>query len=72
LKSDKPIRDDVIGVHLMSLDELLKKKLHELDESILAVSISPKQIDFEEKISLLCFNCKNYNSKFTCPPRIPN
>jgi len=55
----------------MSLEELLKTKLHELDTDIRAVSISPKQIDFEEKVSLLCFHCKNYNLKFTCPPRIP-
>jgi predicted metal-binding protein len=55
----------------MSLEELLKKKLLEFDSNIQGVSISPKDIDFQEKICLLCFHCKNFNSKFTCPPRIP-
>lgn len=55
----------------MSLEKLLQTKLVEFDASVHSVSISPKNIDFQEKICLLCFHCKNYNNKFTCPPRIP-
>jgi predicted metal-binding protein len=55
----------------MQIGELLKTKLHEFDENIHTAFISPKDIDFEEKVGLLCFQCKNYKNKFTCPPHIP-
>jgi predicted metal-binding protein len=55
----------------MSIEELIKEKVRELDPGIEAVYIASKEIVFEERISLLCFHCKNYNYKFTCPPRIP-
>ncbi len=51
--------------------QVLQKSLYMHDSSISAIQLAPKNIDFEEKILLLCFHCKNYNSKFTCPPRIP-
>lgn len=30
------------------------------------------EIIFEESVKLNCFYCKNYNKKWTCPPRIPD
>lgn len=27
-------------------------------------------LDFKESVKLLCFYCRNYNNKWTCPPRI--
>lgn len=33
--------------------------------------ISPKDLIFDEKVLLKCFDCKNYGNKMNCPPNIP-
>lgn len=53
------------------MKNILRRTLKEFDKDINSLPLSNDDIDFEEKISLFCFHCKNYNTKFTCPPRIP-
>lgn len=39
------------------------------------LKICPFPIDqmvFEERVKQKCFHCKNYGTKWTCPPRLPN
>lgn len=31
-----------------------------------------KDFKFEERVKINCFYCSKYNTKWTCPPRIPN
>jgi predicted metal-binding protein len=33
--------------------------------------INPKDIVFDPKVKLFCYNCVNHNKKLTCPPHIP-
>ncbi len=47
-----------------------------ITDSLLAKSVQVKPISytrliFEERVSLKCFQCRNYNVKWTCPPKIP-
>jgi len=35
-------------------------------------TIFPSDLIFDERARLKCFDCKNYNQKNTCPPKIPN
>lgn len=51
--------------------ELLRSELNAFDSGIQCVPLRPTEIDFEERVSLLCFHCRHYNSNFRCPPRIP-
>lgn len=46
---------------------------HEIAEydCIQLYNMSPKDLIFEERVKLNCFYCKNYNSSWKCPPRIP-
>ena len=46
----------------------LKEKYPELD----IVPIDLQNMVFEERVKQKCFHCKNYNYKWTCPPKIPN
>lgn len=55
----------------MSIEDEIQDELAKSAEDIRVKFISPQDIVFEERVSLLCFHCKNYNVKFTCPPRIP-
>lgn len=41
------------------------------DEPIKLYPMSPKDLVFEERVKLNCFYCKNYNTHWKCPPRIP-
>ncbi len=36
-----------------------------------ALPIDPKNIVFDPKVKLFCYNCVNHNKKLTCPPHIP-
>ncbi len=56
----------------MELIRLLQKELKIFDESILSLEISPGILEFEKRVQLLCFHCMHYNTKWTCPPRIPD
>ena len=54
----------------MNFEELkivLLEKYPELE----IVTINPHSFVFEERVKQKCFHCKNYNSKWTCPPKNP-
>lgn len=51
--------------------EILRRELEAYDRTIQCAPLSPSQVDFEERIHLLCFHCKHHGHTFTCPPRIP-
>jgi len=46
--------------------------LKEIDPRIESVEVSSKEIVFEERVRLACFNCGRYGVNHTCPPRIPD
>ncbi len=48
----------------------LKKRALELGAEF-AYVILPQEIIFDPRAYVKCFNCKNYNTKHTCPPEIP-
>jgi len=50
---------------------LLQAELNKFNANMVSVAISTSDIVFEERINMLCFHCKNYNVKFTCPPKFP-
>ena len=50
----------------------LQKELHTCDSKLELHTITSDKIVFEECVKLNCFYCKNYNHKWTCPPRIPD
>lgn len=56
----------------MDLVEVLQQALTLWDETILSLAISPRILEFESRVALLCFHCARYNNCWTCPPRIPN
>lgn len=56
---------------MVNIIALLQAELHKFNANMTAVPIKTADIVFEERISLLCFHCKNYNVKFTCPPKFP-
>lgn len=41
------------------------------DSPIRLYDMSPGDLVFEERVKLNCFYCKNYNTHWMCPPRIP-
>ena len=49
----------------------VKRLLAEKYPDLSIVPISHDAFVFEERVKQKCFHCKNYNSKWTCPPRIP-
>ena len=50
----------------------LKAELHTYDNELELYTITNDKIVFEESVKLNCFYCKNYDSNWTCPPRIPD
>lgn len=36
------------------------------------IYMDPKELKFEERVKINCFYCSKYDTKWTCPPRIPN
>lgn len=56
---------------MADMHALLIEKLKSINSDITAQKIELKDIVFEERMKLLCFHCACYNSKFTCPPKIP-
>lgn len=36
------------------------------------ISIKAENFVFEKRVTLNCFYCSKYNTKWTCPPKIPN
>lgn len=51
--------------------DYLKEKLIEFDDRLKIYKIDFQSIIFEERVALNCFYCSKYNTKWTCPPRIP-
>ena len=49
-----------------------KDKLYTYDTKLELHQITSDKIIFEEAVKLNCFYCKNYDNKWTCPPRIPD
>jgi predicted metal-binding protein len=50
----------------------LSEKLKDFDSNIKIYNIEFNQIVFENRVGINCFYCSKYNTKWTCPPRIPN
>ncbi len=40
--------------------------------NITVIGINHNSFVFEERIKQKCYHCKNYGTKWTCPPNIPN
>ena len=55
-----------------NMHDLLIKELKTINSNISAQKLNLTDCVFEERMKLLCFHCDCYNSKFTCPPKIPN
>ncbi len=56
----------------MDLFETLQEKVKNFDTSMSMFPINPRSLIFEERVLLKCFYCSRYDTKWTCPPRIPN
>lgn len=54
----------------MNLLMTLQKELKNL-KNINLIEIKINDIVFEDKVKLSCFYCSKYNTKWTCPPKIP-
>lgn len=53
-------------VMIDDLSELIKNK-----ENLELISIGVQNFVFENRVKLNCFYCSKYDTKWTCPPRIP-
>ena len=62
------------GKHPIKDEELAKLKERALElGATSAIVISPKDdLIFDDKVKLLCFNCKHYGTKHSCPSKIPD
>ena len=52
-----------------ALEEL--KKVIQVNPYLTLESIRSESFIFEKRVRLNCFYCTKYNTKWTCPPRIP-
>ena len=59
---------DIILINIDNLND----KIKEFDCNINIYKIKFDQIIFEDRVKLNCFYCSKYNTKWTCPPRIPD
>ena len=50
----------------------LAKALGSFNKGLEGVLVDPLDIYFEERVKLSCYYCPRYNTKWTCPPRIPS
>jgi len=55
----------------VTFDEIVKFAQSN-DERVNLTLIDVTQIEFEERVKLRCYYCPKYDTKWTCPPRIPN
>lgn len=56
----------------LALDcECVENYIKENHPAMKTARIAIKDIEFEQRQQILCFYCTRYNSKWTCPPRIP-
>ncbi len=51
--------------------EMLAVRLKEFNNNMSMVKFNPGDLIFEERVALKCFYCARYDTKWTCPPRIP-
>ena len=51
--------------------EEIRSMIHGWDSMLDSGFILPKDIVFEERVHLACFNCERYGINHTCPPNIP-
>lgn len=51
--------------------EVLNSQLVEFNSNMSMVKFNPSDLVFEERVFLKCFYCSRYDTKWTCPPRIP-
>lgn len=55
----------------MELYEELVKYIKSLNEKIEIIKIKKEDVIFEKKVNMSCFYCSKYNTRWTCPPKIP-
>ena len=60
---------EVIVMSKTALEEL--KKVIQVNPYLTLESIRSESFIFEKRVRLNCFYCTKYNTKWTCPPRIP-
>lgn len=53
----------------MDLNQI-KKVLHEKYPHLTIENLPIEYMVFEERVKQKCFHCKNYNRKWTCPPKM--
>lgn len=51
-----------------TIKQILCSKYPEMD----VLPIRHEDLVFEERVRLRCFQCKNYNTKYTCPGHLPS
>jgi len=51
--------------------DILREELKQFNPDIFMVPIDPDDLVFEKRVCLKCFYCSRYDTKWTCPPRIP-
>jgi predicted metal-binding protein len=54
----------------VNVDDLYDK-IEEFNKDITIHPVQASQIIFEQRVKLNCFYCSKYDTKWTCPPRIP-
>lgn len=55
----------------ITIDEL-SAFLHENHPNLRLIPFPVMDMVFEERVKQKCFHCKNYGTKWTCPPHLPN
>ena len=56
----------------MTAFEQLQGALKKHNSNVYLVPFNPEDLVFQEKVNLKCFYCSKYDTKWTCPPRIPD
>lgn len=59
------------GGNKLEFFEMLNTELKESNSSMSMIEFNVNDLIFEERVSLKCFYCSRYDTKWTCPPRIP-
>lgn len=55
----------------MYIFKKLQMELKNFNTDMSMILINSKDFVFEERVELKCFYCSKYDTKWTCPPRIP-
>jgi predicted metal-binding protein len=51
--------------------QTIEKYIRENHPHMKTALVEIEDIEFEQRLEILCFYCARYNAKWTCPPRIP-